>query len=302
MMDLILVNIIAVTLDIITVILVYLNQLGISHPVQTLSYIIKLKLEFMVLNQLMALTARGIQKQSWEERRYQQGSLADAFSAEARTAQDKQQKDMAYPKQDDWGRLRPQISFRNAGMKESPDPEKMGNSRRYRPSVVEDTLDLEHLELDAFRGFAPDDFERNGKAAPGFAPMTQPPRGASQAGYSIPASIYERGHGKGSEGESEESDDDKPQFPPSVFSQPWGTVRESEGGAPPRRDTPSSNPNRSHRIISNTEHNTLSPRQSHSRNEARSDISRDNSGSEGSSGQGRPTPPPKDRQEHRRAN
>ena len=84
MLDLIYVNVIAIAFDILIVILVYLNQLGLSHPIQTFSYILKLKLEFLVLNQLMAVAARGLQKSSWEERRYHHASLADTFSAEAR--------------------------------------------------------------------------------------------------------------------------------------------------------------------------------------------------------------------------
>ena len=70
MTDLVYVNVIAVCLDVLTVILVYLNQTGISHPIQTFSYILKMKLEFMVLNQLMAVTARGIQREAFPARRY----------------------------------------------------------------------------------------------------------------------------------------------------------------------------------------------------------------------------------------
>ena len=77
MTDLIYVNIIAVCLDILTVVLVFLNQLGISHPVQAFSYILKLKLEFLALNQLMAVAARGLQKESFAERRYHHPSLVD---------------------------------------------------------------------------------------------------------------------------------------------------------------------------------------------------------------------------------
>ena len=73
MMDLIYVNVIAISLDALTVVLVFLNQLGISHPVQTFSYILKLKLEFIVLNQLMAVAARGLRKESFAERRYHHG-------------------------------------------------------------------------------------------------------------------------------------------------------------------------------------------------------------------------------------
>lgn len=84
MLDLIYVNIIIVFFDVLVVILLYLNQVGISHPIQTFSYALKLKLEFVVLNQLMAVAARGLQRESFEERRYHHSSVHDAFSAECR--------------------------------------------------------------------------------------------------------------------------------------------------------------------------------------------------------------------------
>ena len=70
MTDLVYINIIAICLDILTVVLVFLNQTGISHPIQAFTYILKLKLEFVVLNQLMAVAARGIKKENHAERRY----------------------------------------------------------------------------------------------------------------------------------------------------------------------------------------------------------------------------------------
>lgn len=76
MSDLIYVNVVAVCLDILTVVLVFLNETGISHPVQTFSYILKLKLEFMVLNQLMAVAARGLRKEGFAERRYHHPSAS----------------------------------------------------------------------------------------------------------------------------------------------------------------------------------------------------------------------------------
>ena len=76
MMDLIYVNVIAIVLDVLTVVLVYLNQTGISHPIQTFSYILKLKLEFIVLNQLMAVAAKGLRKESFAERRYHRPSTS----------------------------------------------------------------------------------------------------------------------------------------------------------------------------------------------------------------------------------
>ena len=84
MLDLIWVNVIIVLFDILVVILLYLNRTGISHPIQNFSYALKLKLEFVVLNQLMAVAARGLQRESFEERRYHHSSAHDAFSAECR--------------------------------------------------------------------------------------------------------------------------------------------------------------------------------------------------------------------------
>lgn len=75
MIDLIYVNVIAVCLDILTVILVYVNHTGISHHILGFSYILKLKLELMVLNQLMAVAARGVRKDSLAEQRYHHPSI-----------------------------------------------------------------------------------------------------------------------------------------------------------------------------------------------------------------------------------
>ncbi len=49
-----------------------------------------MKIEFVVLNQLMAVAARGLQRENFEERRYHHGSAADAFSAECREWDEKQ--------------------------------------------------------------------------------------------------------------------------------------------------------------------------------------------------------------------
>ena len=75
MSDLIIVNVIAVSLDILTVILVFLNRSGISHPIQAFGYALKFKLEFVVLNQLMAVAAKGIRGESFAERRYHHPSV-----------------------------------------------------------------------------------------------------------------------------------------------------------------------------------------------------------------------------------
>ena len=48
-----------------------------------------MKLEFVVLNQLMAVAARGLQRESFEERRYHHPSLQDAFSAECHKWEEK---------------------------------------------------------------------------------------------------------------------------------------------------------------------------------------------------------------------
>ena len=69
--DIIYVNVVAICLDALTVVLVFLNQTGISHPIQTFSYILKFKLEFLVLNQIMAVAARGrSQRFGVADRRY----------------------------------------------------------------------------------------------------------------------------------------------------------------------------------------------------------------------------------------
>ena len=86
-MDLIYVNVIAVSLDVLTVVLVFLNQLGISHPVQTFSYILKLKLEFIVLNQLMAVAARGLRKETFAERRYHHDPLSNGKDSSGATSE-----------------------------------------------------------------------------------------------------------------------------------------------------------------------------------------------------------------------
>ena len=77
MMDLIYVNLIIIVLDILLVILIYLNQLGLSHPIQLFSYAVKLRLEFLVLNQLMAVAARGLRSETYTEKRYHKSSMQD---------------------------------------------------------------------------------------------------------------------------------------------------------------------------------------------------------------------------------
>ncbi|KAL8662425.1 MAG: hypothetical protein Q9202_004746 [Teloschistes flavicans] len=70
MLDLIYVLALVVTCDIVMVILVFLNRVGVSHPIQTFSYILKFRLELVVLNQLVAVAARGLRRETFEEKRY----------------------------------------------------------------------------------------------------------------------------------------------------------------------------------------------------------------------------------------
>ena len=62
--------------------MVYVNRTGISHPIQTFSYALKLRLEFTVLNQLMAVAARGIARgrNNFAEKRYHYPTSVDDSS------------------------------------------------------------------------------------------------------------------------------------------------------------------------------------------------------------------------------
>lgn len=70
MTDLIYVNVVVIAFDVFLVTLIYTNQGGFSYPVQTFSYILKLRLEFIVLNQLMDVAARGMRRGTFGENRY----------------------------------------------------------------------------------------------------------------------------------------------------------------------------------------------------------------------------------------
>ena len=70
MQDLIYVNVLAALLDILNICLVYVNRIGISHPIQTFSYAAKLRVEFIVLNQLTAVAGNGFPRGRFEEKRY----------------------------------------------------------------------------------------------------------------------------------------------------------------------------------------------------------------------------------------
>lgn len=68
MADLLCVNVMAIALDITQVTLIYTNQVGIRFHFQNFSYILKFRLEFAVLNQLMDLAARGMRGSLGESR------------------------------------------------------------------------------------------------------------------------------------------------------------------------------------------------------------------------------------------
>ena len=70
MRDLIRVNVIVIAFDLVVTILIFLNQTNLSFSVQDFTYALKFKLEFVVLNQLMAVAAKGLRKDSFAERRY----------------------------------------------------------------------------------------------------------------------------------------------------------------------------------------------------------------------------------------
>ena len=87
MMDLLFVNVVIIALDILQVTFAYTNQgiysyfhdgfplvideiVGISEPLQSFSYILKLRLEFVVLNQLMEFAARGMRQGNFGKNRY----------------------------------------------------------------------------------------------------------------------------------------------------------------------------------------------------------------------------------------
>ncbi|KAL8683138.1 MAG: hypothetical protein Q9186_000851 [Xanthomendoza sp. 1 TL-2023] len=73
-LDLTYVSVVTIMLDILSTVLVYLNQTGTSHPIQIFSYALKFRLEFVILNQLMAVAARGIHRETFGEKRYHRDS------------------------------------------------------------------------------------------------------------------------------------------------------------------------------------------------------------------------------------
>ncbi|KAG7007123.1 hypothetical protein G7Y79_00011g030210 [Physcia stellaris] len=129
MIDLIYVNVIVIVFDVLQVVMVYLNQLGISHPIQTFSYILKLRLEFVVLNQLMAVAARGLRRETFADRRYHHSSTEDAFSAELKNFEeskpswsDQEIESRQLPNRDDPSKGSTQISIPSPKGREGASP------------------------------------------------------------------------------------------------------------------------------------------------------------------------------------
>ena len=83
MRDLVYVNAIIVLLDVLNICLVYVNRIGISHPVQTFSYAVRLRVEFIVLNQLTAVAGQKSQQERFKGKRYHRPSnLRDEWDVE----------------------------------------------------------------------------------------------------------------------------------------------------------------------------------------------------------------------------
>ena len=77
MLDLKFVKAVVIALDLLELVLVWLNLNGLSHPVQTSPYVLKFRLDLAVLNQLMAAAARGIYGEIFGEKRYCHPSVTD---------------------------------------------------------------------------------------------------------------------------------------------------------------------------------------------------------------------------------
>ena len=79
MRDLIGVNVSVVVMDLLVIILIFLNQAQVAYPMQDFTYALKYKIEFVVLNQLMAIATKGSRtgmrnKSTFEQRRYRRPS------------------------------------------------------------------------------------------------------------------------------------------------------------------------------------------------------------------------------------
>ena len=82
MWDLIYVILLCISIDTLTIVLIWVNQTDIQHASQNFSYMLKFRLEFVVLNQLMSVAARGIRRETMAEKRYHRTSIDDATGAD----------------------------------------------------------------------------------------------------------------------------------------------------------------------------------------------------------------------------
>ena len=80
MRDLILVNVTVICMDLLVIILIFLNQANLAYPLQDFTYAFKFKIEFAVLNQLMAVAAsgsrHGSRQTTWQDERYRRPGQA----------------------------------------------------------------------------------------------------------------------------------------------------------------------------------------------------------------------------------
>ena len=88
MLDLIFVNAAVIVLDVVVIILAFTNQHLVKEPLQNLSYALKLKLEFFVLNQLLEVSQDGFSSRSGKKSRYIAPSTSAAQSPDGRTHSD----------------------------------------------------------------------------------------------------------------------------------------------------------------------------------------------------------------------
>ncbi|MCJ1331183.1 hypothetical protein MMC10_007871 [Thelotrema lepadinum] len=76
MLDLIFVNAAVIILDVVVIVLAFTNEHLAKEPLQNLSYALKLKLEFFVLNQLLEVSKEGFSNRSGKKSRYVAPSIS----------------------------------------------------------------------------------------------------------------------------------------------------------------------------------------------------------------------------------
>lgn len=86
MRDLFSIMVAVILMDITVVILIFVNQVNLSYSIQNFTYAVKFKLEFVVLNQLMAVAARGLKREDFAERRYHHQSDATTMGGASSNA------------------------------------------------------------------------------------------------------------------------------------------------------------------------------------------------------------------------